>query len=105
MKKGLKVTGAVGLIAALLVGGAAPAFAATTSYSSEVCAPALRPVIYIATVGNMTLSQGWGTGSHSDSWYNSTRVKITPALQNWINGGTAMYTGSYTNKGRDCRLF
>lgn len=108
MKKRLKVAGVVGLVAALIAGGAAPAFAATTSYSSEVCAPALRPAIYIATVGNLTLSQGWGTGSHSESWYNSTRttrVKLTPALQNWMNGGTATYTGSYTNKGQDCRLF
>lgn len=104
-----KTLAGLGLAAAALmaVGVAAPAQAATSSYSSQVCAPALRPAIYGASVGNLTLTIYSGAGARSDSWYNAsrtTRVKLTNVGENFSNGGQASYSGSLTDKGQDCRF-
>lgn len=95
---------AVGIVVS---GSAAPASAATKTYSSEVCAPALRPAIYGASVGFLELTIYAPAVNRADSWYNTTRttrVKLTNVGEYWSNGGKATYTGTLTDKGQDCRL-
>ena len=109
MMKRKKTLAGLGLAAAALMalGVAAPAQAATAGYSSQVCASALRPAIYGASVGTLALTIYSPGGNRTDSWYNSnrtTRVKRTNVGENFSNGGQASYSGSLTDKGQDCRL-
>lgn len=107
MKKSIKLGLAAAAVALMISGSAVSASAATSDYNAQVCAPALRPAIYGASVGNLALSIYAPSATRTDSWYNSTRttrVKLTNVGENFANGGRATYSGSLTNKGQDCRL-
>lgn len=107
-----RISAALAVAGLCVVVVATPAAAATSTYSSDVCG-LLRPAIYGAAVGSMSLSiwNGYpGDTWSTDSWYNATRttqVKLTNVgISSSIPaGGKATYTGSLTNKGQDCRAF
>lgn len=98
-----------GLLAAgvLAVSFAAPAHAATSDYASNSCFPPLRPSIYGASVGTLSLRINNLNHSSTDTWFNvtrTTRVKLTDAGEFYSPGGRATFSGTLTNKGQDCRL-
>lgn len=108
MKKSLKVALGALAVGLMVSGTAVSASAATSSYTAQVCAPAVRPAIYGASVGTLTLSIYAPSVTRTDRWNNATRttrVKLTNVGENFSNGGQATYTGSLTDKGQDCRLF
>lgn len=107
MKNITKAVAAAALAVGLVVAASAPANADSSTWGPKVCSPALRPAIYIATVGDLFLYIDHGPGGFGENWYNptrTTRVKLTPVGNPGMDSGLANFSGTPSNKGSDCRL-
>jgi len=113
IKKSRKV--AVGLAALAIVGSigvAAPALASTYQHTFPgfSCSGGLRPAIYMAAPGYMSLYQEWSNGNHSQGWNNgvvaSTHAIVTPLGVGSQNYGVGYYDATpRSDTGYDCRAW
>jgi hypothetical protein len=95
--------------AAIVLGSALPAHAATQSFGSQTCTNGLRAAIYLGAKGTIDLEQEWSGGSHSQEWSNgstaTTRVKVVPIGVATMTRGTGTYGYGWTQAGKDCRIW